>query len=173
MKSAPGKGNIVLIGMPGAGKSTIGIVLAKILNKGFIDADLVIQNHYGETLQVLIDRHGPEGFIRLENDVLRGMQANNAVIATGGSAVYSDEGMRHLASIGTVIYLKISCESLVSRLGDLDERGVVMRGGASTLNDLFAQRQPLYERHADLTVNVDVLTITSAARKIAQMLQSV
>ena len=153
-------GNIVLIGMPGAGKSTLGVVLAKILNKQFLDADLVIQNLHGKTLQALIDERGSEGFIALENDALCGIEAHNTVVATGGSAVYSDEAMAHLARIGTVVYLEISYESLVERLGDLDERGVVLRG-------LYDERRPLYEDYADLTVDVDGLTITAAARKVA------
>lgn len=161
-------GNVVLIGMPGAGKSTLGVVLAKIANKQFLDADLVIQNATGKTLQTLIDELGSEGFIALENEILNGIEAENTVIATGGSAVYSDEAMTHLASIGTVVYLEISYESLVDRLGDLDERGVVMRGGSDmTLRDLFEERKPLYAKHANLTVDVDNLSITAAARKVA------
>ena len=160
--------NIVLIGMPGAGKSTLGVVLAKIMNKQFLDADLVIQNHHGKTLQALINEKGAEGFIALENDALCGIEASNTVIATGGSAVYSDEAMDHLARIGTVVYLKISYESLVERLGDLDERGVVFRDNAGKgLQGLYDERCPLYEKYADLTVDVDNLSITAAARKVA------
>lgn len=162
-------GNIVLIGMPGAGKSTLGVVLAKILNKQFLDADLVIQNLHGKTLQMLIDERGVEGFIALENDALCGIEARNTVIATGGSAVYSDEAMSHLVRIGTVVYLKISYESLVERLGDLDERGVVFRGEAGNgLRGLYDERCPLYEKYADLTVDVDNLSITAAAQVVRE-----
>ena len=162
------KSNIVLIGMPGAGKSTLGIVLAKILNKNFIDADLLIQNQCDKTLQKIIDAMGPEGFIAVENEVLSEIDATNTVIATGGSAVYSDAAMKHLASIGTVVYLEISYESLVSRLNDLQERGVVLKGGISmSLRELYDERKPLYEPYADITVNVDDLNITAAARKVA------
>ena len=161
-------GNIVLIGMPGAGKSTLGVVLAKILNKQFLDADLVIQNLHGKTLQTLIDERGAEGFIALENEALCGIEARNTVVATGGSAVYSDEAMAYLTKMGTVVYLEISYESLVERLGDLDERGVVFRGDAGMgLRGLYDERRPLYEDYADLTVDVDGLTITAAARKVA------
>ena len=164
------KSNVVLIGMPGAGKSTVGVVLAKILNKGFLDADLLIQSQCGETLQALIDEKGADGFIQVENDVLSGINAENTVIATGGSAVYSDDAMRHLASIGTVVYLEISYESLVSRLSDLHERGVVLRGGISmSLRELYEERRPLYERYAGISVNVDDLSITAAARKVASV----
>ncbi len=161
-------GNIVLIGMPGAGKSTLGVVLAKVLNKDFLDADLLIQKRCGATLQHVIDTEGPEAFIGLENDVLREIDVCDTVIATGGSAVYSDEGMRHLGEIGTVVYLQISYESLLERLCDLDERGVVMRGGAGMgLRALYDERVPLYESYADIVVNVDDLSITAAARRVA------
>lgn len=162
------KPNIVLIGMPGAGKSTLGVVLAKILNKRFLDTDLLIQEHCGATLQEVIDAQGSQAFVAIENEVLCGVEARDAVIATGGSAVYSAEAMAHLAGIGTVVYLKISYDSLIGRLIDLDERGVVMKDGLSmSLRDLYDERAPLYERYADVVVNVDDLTITAAARKVA------
>ena len=170
---ASSTGTVVLIGMPGAGKSTVGVVLAKIMNKGFVDADLVIQAQGGKTLHELIDERGPEGFISFENEVLCGLSAENSIIATGGSAAYSDEAMNHLSGIGTVVYLEISYDSLVDRLGDLHERGVVMKGGSGmSLRELYEERQPLYEKHADITVNVDGLNITSAARKVAAALVS-
>lgn len=166
--AADAKSNIVLIGMPGAGKSTLGVVLAKILNYDFIDADLVIQNQCDKTLQMIIDACGPEGFIQVENEILGDLQAERSIISTGGSAVYSDEAMQHLADIGTVVYLKISYEQLVNRLSDLRERGVVMKNGIGmSLRELFDERRPLYERWADITVDVDDLTITGAARKVA------
>lgn len=165
--------NIVLIGMPGAGKSTLGIVLAKILNQNFIDADLVIQNQCDKTLQKLIDACGPEGFIEVENEILRDIEAENSIIATGGSAVYSDEAMRHLAEIGHIVYLQISYEELVRRLSDLQERGVVLKGGIGmSLRDLYDERKPLYEQYADLIINVDDLSITAAARKVADAVRT-
>ena len=167
-----GNDNVILIGMPGAGKSTLGIVLAKILNYDFIDADLLIQNQCDRTLQKLIDAIGPEGFIEVENEVLREIKAEKSIIATGGSAVYSDEAMKHLASIGRMVYLKISYEQLVLRLQDLQERGVVLKGGIGmSLRDLYDERKPLYEKYADITVDVSDLSITAAARKIASALQ--
>ena len=164
--------NVILIGMPGAGKSTLGIVLAKILNYNFIDADIVIQNQCDKTLQKLIDACGPEGFIQVENEILCDLKASRSIIATGGSAVYSDEAMRHLASIGRVVYLKISYEVLVTRLQDLQERGVVLKGGIGmSLRELYDERRPLYEKYAEITVDVDDLSITAAARKVASALQ--
>lgn len=168
----PGKDNIILIGMPGAGKSTLGIVLAKIMNYDFVDADLVIQQQCDKTLERIIDACGPEGFIEVENQVLIGMTAEHTVIATGGSAVYSDEAMQHLGSIGRVVYLKISYDELRERLADLSERGVVMKGGRGmSLRELYDERKPLYERYADITVDVDDLSITAAARKVADALK--
>lgn len=167
-----GKDNIILIGMPGAGKSTLGIVLAKIMNYDFVDADLVIQQQCDKTLERIIDACGPEGFIEVENQVLIGMTAEHTVIATGGSAVYSDEAMQHLGSIGRVVYLKISYDELRGRLADLSERGVVMKGGRGmSLRELYDERKPLYERYADITVDVDDLSITAAARKVADALK--
>ena len=166
-----GTDNIILIGMPGAGKSTLGIVLAKILNYRFLDADLLIQQQCDKTLQKLIDACGPDGFIQVENDVLSEIEAEHTVIATGGSAVYSDEAMKHLASIGTVVYLKISYEQLVHRLSDLQERGVVLKGGIGmSLRELYDERLPLYEQYAGITVDVNDLSITAAARKVADAL---
>ena len=160
--------NITLIGMPGAGKSTLGVVLAKIMNKGFVDGDLVIQGVCGKTLQAIIDEEGPEAFIATENRILSELTADNTVIATGGSAVYSDEAMRHLAALGPVVYLEISYDSLLGRLCDLHERGVVMKEGLSmSLRELYDERKPLYERYADIVVNVDDLSIPAAARKVA------
>ena len=166
------KNNIVLIGMPGAGKSTLGIVLAKIVGYDFIDADLVIQNQCDKTLQKLLDACGPEGFIAVENQVLSDLKAERSVIATGGSAVYSDEAMKHLSEIGHVVYLQISYDELKSCLSDLQERGVVLKNGVGmSLHELFDERKPLYEKYAEVTVNVDDLTITAAARKVASALK--
>lgn len=163
--------NVVLIGMPGAGKSTLGVVLAKILGYEFIDADLLIQGKLDKTLQKIIDACGPDGFIEVENEVLCTLSATHAVIATGGSAVYSDEAMRHLSSIGTVVYLKVSYEELESRLGGLHERGVVMRNGMGmSLADLYEERSPLYDKYADLTIDIDGLSVRDAARRLVDQL---
>lgn len=161
--------NVVLIGMPGAGKSTLGVVLAKILSKGFIDCDLVIQQTYELALHQLIDKYGTQGFLEREEKVLCDIDAENCIISTGGGAVYSAVAMEHLAQLGPVVYLSISYDSLKTRLEDLHERGVVMKAGITTdLFDLYKERQPLYEHYAMLTVDVNDLSITQAARKVAR-----
>lgn len=150
----PSKYNLVLIGMPGAGKSTVGVVLAKRMGYGFVDSDLLIQERYGKLLHELIEEKGVEGFWKLENDVNASLKTNCCVIATGGSAVYGAEAMEHLRKIGTVIYLRLSLEELTERLGDLNARGVTLRKGQS-LADLYEERIPLYEKYAHRVVDCD------------------
>lgn len=165
------KSNIVLIGMPGAGKSTLGVVLAKILGMDFVDGDILIQNQAGNTLQKIIDAQGVDGFLQVENDVLAAVDVQNTVISTGGSAIYSDEAMRHLTEIGTVVYLDVSLEELRSRLGSLHERGVVMRKGVSmSLDEIFEERGPLYRKYAEVTLQTDGLTVREATRKLVDAL---
>lgn len=144
--------NIVLIGMPGAGKSTVGVVLAKKLGYRFIDSDLVIQEQTGELLHSIISKKGIDGFNSLENEINSKINAINTVIATGGSAVYGKEAMAHFKAIGKVVYLKHSFEEIKMRLGDLNERGVSIKEG-QTLEELYAERVPLYEKYADITVD--------------------
>ncbi|WP_165042986.1 shikimate kinase [Adlercreutzia sp. ZJ138] len=166
------KSNIVLIGMPGAGKSTLGVVLAKMLNMEFVDGDLLIQKQCDRTLQKIIDACGPDGFIEVENQVLSVIDMEDTVIATGGSAVYSHAAMKHLTSEGVIVYLQITYDELTRRLGDLQERGVVLKGGMGmSLRELFDERRPLYEQYAEVTVDVNGLTITEAARKVAFALE--
>lgn len=165
------KSNIVLIGMPGAGKSTIGVVLAKILNYEFLDVDLLIQQRCDKTLQRLIDSLGPLGFIDVENEVLLDMDVEHTIISTGGSAVYSDAAIEHLSENGTIVYLKVSLEELKKRLGDFAERGIVMRRkGTAGLAGLYDERTPLYQQCADITVDVDGLDITQSAYAVMDAL---
>lgn len=153
--------------MPGAGKSTLGVVLAKMLNLDFVDVDLVIQQRHGRTLQDLIDSNGAEGFIALENQALCDLDATDTVIATGGSAVYSDEGMQHLSTLGRIVYLYIPYDEVCARVGDLDERGVVFRQhGTFDLEALYREREPLYREYVDIVVDVSGLQIREAASKV-------
>lgn len=157
--------------MPGAGKSTLGVVLAKNTGRDFMDCDLLIQHETGAMLADLIEERGPEGFIALENEILCGVNVENTVIATGGSACYSDEAMNHLRSIGTTVYLKVSYEELINRLGDLEERGVVMRQGPGMgLKGLLDERMPLYEKHADIIVEPESESIITSAKIVASKL---
>lgn len=146
--------NIVLIGMPGAGKSTVGVVLAKSLGFAFMDSDLLIQDKYKKLLHEIIEERGIEGFWQVENEVNAGIETQNSVIATGGSVIYESEAMEHLKKIGTVVYLKLSCEELKVRLGDLNERGVTLKPGQD-LDGLYEERIPYYEKYADVTIECD------------------
>ena len=148
------KGNIILIGMPASGKSTVGVILAKILGKSFIDTDLLIQSKAGARLQDIIEQEGIDSFLKCEEEVLLGIDVTDTVISTGGSAVYSDAGMKHLSESGTVVYLKVGLEELKKRLNALKERGVVIRPG-ETLEDMYVHRSKLYETYADLCVSED------------------
>ncbi|MBQ7776578.1 MAG: shikimate kinase [Lachnospiraceae bacterium] len=164
------KDNIILIGMPGAGKSTVGVVLAKRLGYRFIDSDLVIQDKYEKLLHELITEHGIEGFWKIENDVNASLDTHRAIIATGGSAVYGQEAMEHLGSIGTVVYLKLTYEEIEHRLGDLNARGVTLREG-QTLVDLFAERVPLYEKYAHITIDCDDKLLRDIVQEIAEQVK--
>ena len=145
--------NIVLIGMPGVGKSSTGVVIAKMLGYQFIDADLLIQSKYGDILEHLIERHGIEGFIKIENAVNMSIEAERTVIATGGSVCYCSQALEKMREEDVIVYLKADFETIKARLGSLKKRGVVIRKG-ETLKDLYDERVPLYEKYADVVVDV-------------------
>ena len=159
--------NIILIGMPGAGKSTVGVVLAKKLGYSFVDADLVIQSREGKLLHEIIAERGVEGFWMLEEAAGESLEVQRTVIATGGSAVYGEKAMAHYKQIGTVVYLALSLEEIRERLGDLTERGVTLRDGQD-LDGLYAERLPLYDRYADVKVDCKGLSIREIVNKIAE-----
>lgn len=161
--------NIILIGMPGVGKSTVGVVLAKKLGYAFVDADLVIQSREGKLLHEIISERGAEGFWRVEESVGESIEAHRTVIATGGSAVYGPKAMTHYKQIGIVIYLSLPLAGIRERLGDLDERGVTLREGQD-LDSLYAERLPLYEKYADITVACEGMEIREIVERIAGML---
>lgn len=161
------KNNIVLIGMPGVGKSTAGVILAKVLGYQFLDADLVIQEQEGKLLREIIEEVGTDGFIEVENRVNSSLSVEHSIIATGGSVVYGKEAMEHLKSIGTVVYLKLPYEVLARRLSDIKGRGVVLKDG-QTLKDLYEERVPLYEKYADITVNEYGLNVEQTIDRILE-----
>lgn len=146
------KSNIVMIGMPAAGKSTIGVLLAKRLGYSFVDVDLVIQEKERKLLKEIIAEQGTEGFLKVEERINAELEVERSIIAPGGSVIYGEKAMEHLREIGTVVYLKISYEDLVARLGNLTDRGVALKDGM-TLRDLYNERIPYYERYAEVTVD--------------------
>lgn len=162
------KTNIVLIGMPGVGKSTIGVILAKMLGYQFLDADLLIQEQEGKLLREIIEEKGTEGFIQVENRVNASIKAKRAIIATGGSVVYGKEAMEHLKEIGTVVYLKVSYAVLEKRLADIKGRGVVLKEG-QTLKTLFEERSKLYEQYADMEVSEEGLNVEQTVEKLVEL----
>lgn len=159
------KENIVLIGMPGVGKSTVGVVLAKKLGFRFLDSDIVIQEQEGKLLNELIKENGIEGFWKIEEKINNSIEAHNTIIATGGSAIYGAIAMEHFQRTASIIYLKLSLDSIAKRLGDLNERGVTLKEG-QTLPDLYDERIPLYEKYADITINCEYKMIRDIVAEI-------
>ena len=149
--------NIVLIGMPGAGKSTIGVILAKSLLFDFCDTDLSIQKETGESLCNTISKIGIEEFIKLEEEIICQQEFSNSVVATGGSAVYGERAMAKLKEDGIIVYLKVGPEELQNRIKNIRTRGIAMKEG-TTISELYEQRAPLYEKYADITVQCDSKT---------------
>lgn len=162
--------NIVLIGMPGVGKSTVGVILAKQLGLQFVDADLLIQQQEGRLLHEIITQEGVDGFLAIENRVNASIDVRGAVISTGGSVVYGREAMEHLKRTGTVVYLKLPYHELECRLRNLKDRGVVLRGD-QTLRDLYEERTPLYERYADLVIDETGLDIEQTREALENALR--
>lgn len=163
------KDNIVLIGMPGVGKSTLGVVLAKELGYEFVDADLLIQKREHRLLKEIIADEGVDGFMAIENDVNAHIDSTKTVIATGGSVIYGSEAMEHLKEIGTVLYLKLDYETLDSRLGSLKGRGVVLKDGQD-LKGLYEERVPLYEKYADVIVDEGGLDLEATLKAVIEKL---
>ncbi len=161
--------NIVLIGMPGCGKSTVGVVLAKILGYNFIDSDLLIQNKHGKLLRDIIKDEGREGFRQIEEDVNLSIRSIHTVIATGGSVIYCHKAMENFKSEGKIIYIKLTAESVAERLGDITGRGISMEEG-QTIYELYAERIPYYEKYADIVFSAEGLGIRDAAFGIRESL---
>ena len=160
--------NIVLIGMPTAGKSTIGVILAKMLGYQFIDSDLIIQTEEGKLLRHIIAEQGIDGFLEIENRINASIHTTNSVIATGGSVVYGEEAMEHLRAIGKVVYIKLSYQTIMNRLNNAKHRGVVLREH-QTLLDLYKERCPLYERYAHSIVDGENLDFEELVNRILEV----
>jgi shikimate kinase len=163
--------NIILIGMPGVGKSTVGVLLAKRLGLSFIDTDISIQVREGRSLQAIIQAHGADEFCRIEENHILSLAPAGCVIAPGGSVVYSPRAMAHLKANGIAVHLDIAVERLKRRLGDVDARGVVIAPG-QTIEGLFAERRPLYLRYADATIATDGLKPDLVMKEILKALKS-
>ena len=146
-----GKTNLILIGMPASGKSTVGVILAKVIGYDFIDTDILIQKREKKRLAQIIEDDGVEGFLEIENRVNASVEADHCIIATGGSAVYGAEAMCHFKKIGHIMYLKVDYETIAKRLGNIRQRGVALREG-QTLRDLYEERSVLYEKYADTVI---------------------
>lgn len=162
--------NLVLIGMPGAGKSTVGVVLAKALNYGFLDSDLVIQKQTGRLLHEIIDEQGVAAFLETENRIVSSIQAENCVIATGGSVIYGREAMEQLRKGGFVIYLRLCPQELERRICNLATRGIAMQKN-QTIAELYRERAPLYERYADAVIEADGCSLEAVLAKIIDLVK--
>ncbi len=165
------KNNIILIGMPGAGKSTVGVILAKRASFDFIDTDLLIQIRAGKSLQAIINEDGLDVFRRIEEEVLLGLNSNQTVIATGGSAIYSGAGMASLKQSGRVVFINTPLQTLQSRIADMTTRGMVISPGDS-FAELFIERNPGYRKYADIIIDDQDKTVEMIAGEIAQELDS-
>ena len=163
------KNNLIFIGMPAVGKSTVGVVIAKRLGLGFLDTDLLIQEKEGRLLRDIIKTEGQDGFLKIENRVNKEVDVKDHVISPGGSVVYCEEAMEHFKEIGTIVYLKVSCDTIIERIKDPKKRGVVLKQG-QTLEDLYEERTKLFEKYADIIVNEDGLSIDNTIEKVVESL---
>lgn len=163
--------NITLVGMPGAGKSTTGVILAKLLSLGFMDTDLLIQVNRNSSLQDIVDKKGHLYLRKVEEEEILKINLKECVIATGGSAVYSKKTMEHLSSISTVIFLKVSLDVLKNRINNFDQRGLA-KAKDQSFEDLFSERQPLYEKYADIEIDCNSISQEKAAELIAESLKN-
>ena len=162
--------NIVLIGMPGAGKSTIGVILAKVLNYSFLDTDLIIQNKTGSLLFEIIENKGIEHFIEIENSIVSNIKCDNTVIATGGSVVFGADAMQNLKRNSTIVYLKLKPEEIERRVNNITTRGVVMRKD-DTIYDIYRERAALYEKYSDYIVECDGFDMEVIVEKIVRIIK--
>lgn len=161
--------NIILIGMPGAGKSTLGVLLAKAMGKLFVDTDIIIQQKTKRLLQDIIDNDGTDAFLKLEEDILLTVNETNTVIATGGSTVYSEKAMEHFKKSGKIVYLHVDFAEIEKRVTNITTRGIVLKNGKS-LADAFDERKPLYDKYADVVIDCTGSTIENSVKMLAEKL---
>ena len=162
------KSNIILIGMPGSGKSTCGVICAKVMLKNFFDTDLLLQGLEQSRLQDLIDNKGVDYFYDAEERAILSLDIRATVIATGGSVIYSDKAMQHLRSLGKVVYLRLRYDTMMQRIHNFTTRGIVVREG-STYRDMYHERVPLYEKYADVVIDCDENTVEETVERIVRM----
>ena len=162
--------NIIFIGMPASGKSTVGVVVAKRLGYGFVDTDLLIQAQEKKLLKEIIAEVGNEGFLKIENQVNRDVNVERSVISPGGSVVYCEEAMNHFKEIGTVVYLQVPFETINQRISNAKNRGVVLKEG-QTLKDLYDERTALFEKYADYTISEDGLSLEETIDEVLELLE--
>ncbi len=163
--------NITLIGMPGAGKSTTGVILAKLFSFGFMDTDLLIQVNRKRSLQDIVNKEGPLYLRKVEEEEILKITPEKCVIATGGSAVYSDSAMVHLSSISTIVFLKADFDVIEKRIRNFDRRGIA-KAKDQSFRDLFMERQPLYEKHAHIEVDCTGISQEEAAEAVIERLKN-
>lgn len=161
--------NIILIGMPGAGKSTLGVVLAKNTSRDFVDTDLLIQREHKQSLQQIVEDQGYQKLREIEQEILLGLNVENTVVATGGSAVYSEAAMNHLARNGRIVFLDVDREVLEQRIGDYSDRGIA-KSEKQSFADLYRERQPLYRKYADFSIKGSALTKDQACIRIIEQI---
>lgn len=161
--------NIILIGMPGSGKSSVGVVLAKVLGYSFLDVDLVIQEREGAPLQEILDRRGQEAFLDAECRAIQSLDCRRTVIAPGGSCVCEAQAMAHLGRLGTVVYLDLSLAEVEGRIHNLDTRGIAMAPG-QTIADVYRYREPLYRRYAHITVSAGGQSLAETVETVKRAL---
>ncbi len=171
MDSAMSQKNIILVGMPSCGKSTVGVILAKTMNKGFVDTDILIQQQEQKTLQEIINESGNEYFHKIEEGVLLSYEEKNMVIATGGSAIYFEKAIEKFKENGIVIYIKVSLDTVLTRLNNIKTRGVTLEKG-QTLEDLYNERIPLYEERSDVVIETDGMTVEEVVTAIVNTIEN-
>ncbi|MDD2647368.1 MAG: shikimate kinase [Eubacteriales bacterium] len=162
--------NIILIGMPGSGKSTLGVVLAKMLGMDFIDTDLLIQRQTGKRLQEIVNESGVDRLIDCEEQAILGLEIENTLVATGGSVVYREKGMAHLKQLGRLVYLRVPYHDIEHHILNISTRGIAIRPG-QTLFDLYKERTPLYEKYADTVFDVKDMSVAKTTEAIYDFIE--